>query len=342
MISRTTTGSTTRTPSTHADCGQAALLGIDIGGTKTSVAVLDADNTILSRATAATPAVEGAGAVVARVLELAAQALAHPAATGVRLSAIGVGTAGVVGPDGRTVAAATDALPGWAGTPLAALLEDALGAPTSLLGDVQAFLAGELAAGAARGTRGAIAVMAGTGIGGAVALDGVVVRGGHGAAGHLGHVPVPQAEGHRCPCGAMGHVEAVASGPAMTARLRRDPTHADVPDLRAVAALAADGDAAARGVLRHGGRALGAALAGVVNTLDPEIVVLAGGVLSSGPWYEQAVRAELAARTLPLLRGTRVVQACLGADAVLLGAAVHAQAVHAQPVFPEAAPRATD
>ncbi|MFJ1958786.1 ROK family protein [Streptomyces microflavus] len=328
MTSRTTAANGARTPSGCTASGPAVRLGIDIGGTKTAVAAFDAGNTILARATAATPAARGAAAVVAQVLELAARALAAQAAVGTRLTAIGVGTAGVVAPDGRTIAAATDALPGWAGTPLAALLEDALGAPASLLGDVQAFLAGELAAGAARGARGAIAVMAGTGIGGAIALEGTVVRGGHGAAGHLGHVPVAEAEGHRCPCGAWGHVEAVASGPAMTALLRRDPAHTAAADLRTVGALAAGGNTAARAVLRRGGRALGAALAGVVSTFDPDVVVLAGGVLDAGPWYEESVRSELAARTLPLLSETRVVRAALGADAVLLGAVCHVGVTH--------------
>ncbi len=310
----------TNTSSEGGTAGPAVRLGVDIGGTKTAVALFDERDATLARATAATPAAEGAAAVVAGVLELAARVLAEPAAAGTRLSAIGVGTAGVVAPDGRTIAAATEALPGWAGTPLAALLEDALGSPTTLLGDVQAFLAGELAAGAALGARSAVAVMAGTGIGGAIAVEGAVVRGGHGAAGHIGHVPVAAAEGRRCPCGAWGHVEAVASGPAMTALLRRDPAHAAARDLRAVSAAAADGDPAARTVLRRGGGALGAALAGVVNTLDPDVVVLSGGVLDAGPWYEDALRAELASRALPLLRGTRVVRAALGADAVLLGA----------------------
>lgn len=312
---------------THRTVGPATRLGIDIGGTKTAVAVFDEHDAVLARATAATPARNGAAAVVAGVLELAARVLAEPAAVGARLVAIGVGTAGVVSPDGRSIAAATEALPGWAGTPLATLLEDALSAPTSLIGDVQAFLAGELAAGAALGARGAVGVMAGTGIGGAIAVEGVVVRGRHGAAGHIGHLPVAAAEGHRCPCGARGHVEAVASGPAMTALLRREPAHAGVRDLRAVAAAAAGGDEAARAVLRRGGEALGAALAGVVNTVDPDVVVLAGGVLDAGPWYEAALRAELSALALPLLSGTRVVRAALGADAVLLGAVGRAAAV---------------
>ncbi|MFC9343920.1 ROK family protein [Streptomyces sp. NPDC057020] len=295
------------------------LLGVDIGGTKTVVAVLHGDGSVLARSQATTPAARGARAVVDRVVELAVRALAEKSVAGRRPAAIGVGTAGVVAPDGRSIAFATEALPGWSGTPLASLLEAALGAPTVLSGDVQAFLAGELAHGAARGARSAVAVMAGTGIGGAVAVDGTVLRGSHGAAGHLGHLPVPAAAGHSCPCGATGHVEAVASGPAMTASM--PPRPAPVTDLRGVAAAAAEGDDAARQILRDGGRALGSALAGVVNMLDPDVVVLAGGVFDSGPWYEEGLRAELALQTLPLLREVPLLRSSLAGDAVLIGAA---------------------
>ncbi|MFC8231065.1 ROK family protein [Streptomyces sp. NPDC057287] len=318
MTGRTTPSDAATAPTLSASGlrqagGPGLRLGVDIGGTKTAVAVFGEGDVVLARAMAPTPAAQGAAAVVAGVLELAGRVLTEPAAGTGRLTGIGVGTAGVVAPDGRTIASATDALPGWAGTPLAALLEEALSAPAVLIGDVQAFLAGELVAGAARGARGAVAVMAGTGIGGAVAVDGVVVRGGNGAAGHLGHVPVAAAEGLRCPCGALGHVEAVASGPAMASL-------AGAADLRVVAAAAADGSVEARDVLRRGGAALGDALAGVVGTLDPDVVVLAGGVLHAGPWYEEALRASLGAHVLPLLRAVPVVRAALGSDTVLLGA----------------------
>ncbi|MGW8887551.1 ROK family protein [Streptomyces sp. NPDC055749] len=296
-------------------------LGIDIGGTKTVVAVLTADGSVLTRRQALTPAAQGARAVVDGVLDLATRALADEAVAGFRPTSIGVGTAGVVAPDGRTIAFATEALPGWTGTPLATRLEEALGVPAVLLGDVQAFLAGELVRGAARGARCAVAVMAGTGVGGAVAVDGTVLRGRHGAAGHLGHIPVPEALGHSCPCGAAGHVEAVASGPAMAALMSLHPAHATTTDLRDVAAAAVRGDDTARQILRGGGQALGTALAGVVNTLDPDVVVLAGGVFESGPWYEEGLRAELALRALPLLRRVPLVRAALGSDAVLIGAA---------------------
>lgn len=295
----------------------ARALGLDIGGTKVQAGVVGADGRLLARRTSPTPAREGPDAVLATAVALARDVLAEAGP----VHAAGLGTAGVVAPDGRSIAHATDALPGWAGTPVADRLEAALGLRLTVLGDVQAFLAGEAAAGGARGADVAVGVMAGTGIGGAVLVGGAVLRGATGAAGHLGHVPVPEAAGEPCPCGRTGHVEAVASGPAMTARFRRVRPKTPVADLRAVASLAADGDRDAVRVLTDGGRALGTVLGGVVATLDPDVVVIAGGVLGSGPWYLDALRDALSRATLPSLAGVTVRRAALDSDAVLLGAA---------------------
>ncbi|MFD7987224.1 ROK family protein [Kitasatospora indigofera] len=314
-----------------------AVLAVDIGGTKTTAAVVRGDGLVTARVTAPTPAARGGAAVLETALGLARTAAAETAAAGSAAPvAIGFGTAGVVGADGRGIVAATSALPGWAGTRLAAAAERELRIPATVLNDVQAFLAGECAAGAARTASVAVAVMAGTGVGGALAVGGRVLRGARGAAGHLGHLPVPGAERLPCPCGAAGHVEALASGPAMTARARALLPGRDLPDLRAVAALAHSGDFAARTVLEAGGHALGTALAGVVAALDPDLVVLAGGAVTSGPWYEAGLRAALAEHTLPLLAGVPVVRSALDADAVLLGAAAEARRTYAAGV-PESA-----
>ncbi|MFI0724163.1 ROK family protein [Streptomyces sp. NPDC021224] len=309
--------------------GGTDVLAVDIGGTKTTAAVVTAGYRVVATVTEPTPAGDGGPAVLATALRLARRALAQAAAAGP--AGVGVGTAGVVDAGGRTVTAATSALPGWAGTRVADAFEEEFGAPATVLGDVQAFLAGEMAAGAARGCRSAVAAMAGTGVGGAVAVGGAVVRGTHGAAGHLGHVGVEAAAGLVCPCGATGHVEAVASGPAMTVRGRALLPGRDLADLSDVAALARGGVPEAREVLTAGGAALGGALAGVVSVLDPDVVVLGGGVLASGPWYPRAVREAVRTRTLPSLAGVRVATSVLGGTAVLVGAAAEARRTAAVP-----------
>ncbi|MGP3936209.1 ROK family protein [Nonomuraea sp. KM88] len=290
-------------------------LGIDIGGTKIAAGLVTPEGTVLRRAYAPTPAAQGPGAVVRAAARLAREL----GLDGVTCA--GVGTAGVVDPAGRKIAGATDAIRDWAGTPLAQLLETELDLPVLVRNDVHAFLAGELA-GSPR--RAALAVTVGTGIGGALALDGRVVTGVRGAAGHVGHVPVPEAAGLACSCGAEGHVEAVASGPAMTAALDRERGRGLRADLRRVVRAAGEGDADALGVLARGGRALGRALAGVVNVWDPDVVILGGGVLAAGELYLAPLRAALAAGVLPVLTDVPVVTARLGDDAVLVGAAAAA------------------
>lgn len=306
-------------------------LALDIGGTSTSAALIGPGHHVHARRTAATPAADGARAVLGRALDLCREAQREAARTGLPApSALGIGTAGVVAGAGRTVTHATSALPGWAGTPVAQLAEECLGLPVTVLGDVQAFLAGETTpAGAAAHATTAIGVMAGTGIGGAVRVNGALVRGARGAAGHLGHVPVPQAAGLDCPCGARGHVEALASGPAMTAAYAARRPGAGITTLRDVSRLAHEGEPAARRVLSAGGEALGTAIAGLVAALDPDCVVVSGGVLSSGPWYLDALREALAVHTLPALADTAVRASALGADAVLIGAAETARGLTA-------------
>ncbi|MFE0207121.1 ROK family protein [Streptomyces sp. NPDC058985] len=309
---------TTISPATTA-------LGIDVGGTGIKAAVVGPGGQLLARRSVPTPARHGADAVLDTVVLLAREVLAEAGP----VHTAGLGTAGVVAPDGRSIAHATDALPGWAGTPVAERLEQGIGLPFTVLGDVQAFLAGEAALGAARGAATAVGVMAGTGVGGAVWANGALLRGATGAAGHLGHIAVPGAEGELCPCGRTGHVEALAAGPAMTGLFRRAVPTASATDLRDVARLAAQEHPKAVEVLTRGGRALGTVIGGVVAALDPDVVVLAGGVLDSGPWYEHALRAALSETTLPSLATVSVVRAELGSDAVLLGAAAAGRDAHA-------------
>ncbi|WP_206184602.1 ROK family protein [Thermoactinospora rubra] len=311
-------------------------LGIDIGGTKIAAGLVADDGTVVRKAATPTPAAEGAAAVVGTVVRLARGLLADGAG---RPRAVGVGSCGMVDPAGRTITAAVDSIRGWAGTPLAGLLEDALGLPAIVRNDVQAFLAGELSVRPGLSRRPVVGVTAGTGIGGALAADGRIMLGAHGVAGHLGHVPVPEADGLACTCGASGHVEAVASGPAMATAYARavsgtataHPAPAGLlgegRDLRPVAVLAGAGDPVAAAVLARGGTALGRALAGVVNVWDPAAVVVGGGVAAVGEPYLGPLRTALRASVLPVLADVPVVEAVLGADAVVVGAAREAAAL---------------
>ncbi|MFF2777449.1 ROK family protein [Streptomyces sp. NPDC058052] len=289
------------------------VAGIDIGGTKTAAGLVDASGTVHARHTLPTPAADGPAAVVAAAVR-AVRELSGP------VTAVGVGSAGVVDPRSGRIVSATDALPGWAGTELRRDLERALGVPVAVDNDVHAHALGEAWLGAAAGHRHVLLVAAGTGIGGSLLIDGRVHHGARSAAGHAGHVPVPSAAGIPCTCGGSGHVEAVASGPALLAAYATSAS-APVSSLAEVSARAAGGEEAARRVLAGGARALGEALGGIVNMTAPELVLVGGGVSNCGPEWWEPLREAFAAELLPPLKDVELRRGALGADAAVLGAA---------------------
>ncbi|WP_245613970.1 ROK family protein [Knoellia sinensis] len=294
------------------------MAALDIGGTKTAAALVTARGEIVGRATAPTPGQAGAEAILATAAELVTRLGAAPGAPPVRH--LGVGSAGVIDPQRGVVVGATDVLVGWAGTPLAQKLEALTGMTTSVVNDVHAHALGDVAFGAGKGCATALFVGVGTGVGGSFIVDGAPLAGAHNAAGHIGHQPSPYAGELPCSCGAVGHLEAFASGPGLHAEHARR-AGAAVQDLRAVAALASAGDEIAAEVLRDGGAAVGSAIGGLVNVLDPHVVVVGGGVSEAGELWWEALRSAVAGEVLPSLVDTPIAASALGTDAALVGAA---------------------
>ena len=297
--------------------GTRLIVGIDIGGTKIAAAAVDPHGLVVGPVRSVSTPGGSRDAVVAEVIRLAnALRSEHPGA-----SAVGIGSAGVFDAAG-SVTSATDLLPDWAGTPLAALVESALGLPVVALNDVHAAGVAESTVGAGAGHPVALVVAVGTGIGGAVTRDGRVQTGRTGTAGSLGHVPVSGPSLRACSCGALGHVEPLASGPGLE-RTFLELTGRDL-GLREIAAAAAAGDRAATSVISEGGRLLGEALAGVANIVDPDVVIVGGGVAEIGATYLDAVVTGYRAHTLPGPSTALVQAAALGTTATLVGAAIAA------------------
>ncbi|MFE1318410.1 ROK family protein [Kitasatospora phosalacinea] len=290
------------------------VAGVDIGGTKTSAALVGPDGTAGPVVTVPTPAAEGPDAVLAAVAGAVRALGGDPVA-------VGVGSAGVIDPVRGCVVSATDAMPGWAGTELRTRLRELLGVPVAVDNDVHAHALGEAWTGAARGARCVLLVAVGTGVGGSLLIDGRVHHGARQVAGHLGHLAVPDATGLPCTCGGTGHVEAVAAGPALHTAYRRAGGTPDAPDLRAVAALAAQGDPLAADVLATGARALGRALGGLANVLDPDLLLIGGGVAHCGPAWWNPLRAAFTAELLPPLAHLPLTPCALGPTAAIIGAA---------------------
>ncbi len=240
------------------------------------------------------------------------------------IDAVGVGTAGVVDPHTQIVSSATAVLPGWQGTDLAAPLSASLGVPVTVINDVHAHGLGEAHFGAGRGRHSVLVVAVGTGIGGAMVVGGHLMAGDSGAAGHIGHVPVPQAAGMVCSCGRTGHVEAIASGAAMArsyqavAVLDRPITAAQIVGLAAV-------DDRARDVVTTAGFALGVSVGGLVNTLNPSVLVGTGGLAGAPQIWWESVRGGFAVTVLPALANTPIMAGGVTDAAGVIGAAYAAR-----------------
>ncbi|MFE9957122.1 ROK family protein [Micromonospora sp. NPDC005299] len=287
-----------------------AYIGIDIGGTKTIAMLVTPTGNVLGRAQAPTPARQGPRAVLDTAAGLAGQL------SGDRRTSVGIGAAGTLDPATGTVRYATDSLPGWAGTRIAAELAARLNRRVSVDNDVNAAALGEAWTGAGREREHLLLVAVGTGLGAGLIRYGRVEHGAHGAAGEVAHLPVPGAERLRCGCGRHGHLEALASGTGLGAAYAL-ATGERVTG-REVAARAEAGESMARRVLSLAGEALGGALAGLVALLDPQAVIVAGG---AAPALFPAATRAYAAELLPAWADVPLLPAALGDGAVAIGAA---------------------
>ena len=258
-------------------------IGVDLGGTKTELIAIDDDGSVRLRRRAPTPAGDYA-ATVALIAGMVTQAERE---LGVRAS-VGIGTPGSQSPvDGRMRNANSTRLNGQ---PLKQDVEAALGRTVRLANDANCFALSEAVDGAGRGADVVFGVILGTGVGGGVVVHGRVLQGANGVAGEWGHNPLPPGDdtgGHApaCYCGRHGCVETWLSGPALAADYLRTSGETAAPER--IVARAADGDAACEATLQRYEARLARALAGVINLLDPDAIVLGGGLSSIGRLYER-------------------------------------------------------
>jgi glucokinase len=267
-----------------------ARAGVDLGGTKIQAVVVDSGHEILGQTRRPTPATGGPEAVADQIVDAVSEA-SEAAGLGPRsLSAIGVGSPGAVDAHAGTVAHARN-LPGWEGVfPLGPALAKALGPPVVLGNDVDMAVEAEFRLGAARPYSSFLGVWWGTGVGGALILEGKPWR-GRGAAGEIGHTVV-KLKGARCPCGRRGCLEAYAGRAAMETHARALVARGEKTDLFEIMkkegrnrlssgvwqrALEKD-DKLAVALIRRAIAALGAGIASAINLLDVEAVVIGGGI----------------------------------------------------------------
>jgi glucokinase len=269
------------------------VLAIDIGGTKLDVGIVDETGQIVRRERAATVATEPwprLAALIDSVLD------------GAEVAAVGVGCGGPMAPGGATVSPLNIA--GWRGFPLRSRLVDHTARSVFIDNDAKALALGEGWCGAAKGEANFIAMVVSTGVGGGIVLDGRLLDGDTGNAGHIGHVIVAP-DGAVCPCGARGCLEAETAGPAIQRRTGRPAWEADAE------------------TIERTGMLVGRGIASVVNLLDLRLALVGGSVaLGMGDAFFDAAQREVDARcALEFSRGARVKPVGLGADGPLIGAA---------------------
>jgi glucokinase len=318
----------------RSQCFEDVAIGIDIGGTKVAAGVVTKTGGVLHASERRTPRTGDPMKVVNLIVSLLRREMAAASAARRPVSCVGVGTAGVVDRSSGVVISATDNLRGWPGVDLRTPLAAASGLPILVDNDVNAIAIAETSIGVARSFERCLVVSVGTGVGGAIVLDGAVDRGATGTAGEIGHLPIGPIDGPLCSCGRRGHLEAYTSGPSMYREFTARPRAVSVADYRAIVRLARTGDPTATSVVIAGAAVLGRALGGLVNAFDPACVVLAGGVIRSGRLYldalEDAFRAELLPATarLPILiSDPRVRAGIAGAGIAALRAFADADSV---------------
>ncbi len=293
-------------------------VGVDVGGTKVLAVLISSQGEVLRSAQVPMPGRSAADVDV----EAALVAAAAEVMGGAPVAGLGVSAAGFVDRTGELVRFAPH-LP-WRDAPVRRRIAERVGLPVVVANDANCAGHAELVAGAARGVACGLLVTVGTGIGGAVLLDGAVVRGANGMAGEFGHMQVVP-DGLECECGLRGCWEQYASGRALE-RVTRVAlgSHLDGP---AVAAAARAGDRVAREAFASIGTWLGVGIAGLVAAFDPEVVVVGGGVSAVGDLLLEPARRGLL-DALPAAGHRDVpplVPASFGPEAGAVGAALLAR-----------------
>ena len=271
------------------DAAKRPAIGVDLGGTKTEAIVLDAQGQEVWRQRIATPSAQGYEAILAALAGLVGQARQAAAAVDAATASIGIGTPGSLTAAGLIKNANTRCLNG---RPLQADLQALLGQPVAVANDANCLALSEATDGAGCGAAVVFAAILGTGTGAGIAVHGRVLTGPNGLAGEWGHNPLPWASADEaspaCYCGQLGCIETLVSGPGIAADHQR--RHGGALTALQIASAAGSGDAACADTLARWQQRLARGLASVINLLDPDVIVLGGGLSRMTDTY-QAVPA---------------------------------------------------
>jgi glucokinase len=295
-------------------------LGVDIGGTKIAVGIVDDAGRVVAQERCNTPAIEGGNSILNSAVALSETLIT---ASMLPISRIGIGAGGQINATTGVVLSATDLLPGWAGQNIVDCFQAAFNLPTCVENDVNALALGEFRFGSALGLSTVVFLAIGTGVGGAILIDGKIHHGTHWSGGELGHLLIDIGDNARIDSGGhRGTLEAYASGHGLVETWRQI-----TGDRAAITgeeiAQAAEEDTGGPAVLAvsQTGRYLGFGLVTIANILDPDLIVIGGGMAALGDMLLDPARVVLKERALPGPAACPIVTASLGAAASIIGAA---------------------
>jgi len=285
-------------------------IGIDIGGTKISLVLGTEKGKILARREVLTRTGSGTSACVKELISNLRALMLQSCVPPQKILGIGVGCPGAVDA-AKGVLPRSPNLPGWARLPLRRLLQKATGLPVFLANDANAAALGEQFFGAGKRAQHLVYVTVSTGVGGGIIVDGKLYAGAGSVAGEIGHVSIVP-EGKKCACGKRGCLEAYASGTAI-AEYYREAKKKKVSGAKEVGLAFRLGDRAAAASYRKAAYYLGIGLANLMNVLNPEVIVIGGGVLKSAPrdYWKAVIRSAKQHAWPEAFRTTRIVKSTI-------------------------------
>lgn len=309
------------------------VVGVDIGGTFIKLGLVRAGRILCQRAVSTRPYSRNSRRLIEGLTE-AVRALVAEA--GVRPAGIGVGIPGLVDFPSGNVRTCVN-LQGWKDVPLKRLLQRRFRLPVAVDNDVNVMTLAEWRYGAGRGASNLVCLTLGTGVGGGLVLDGKLFRSAGGPTGEIGHLPLGE-KGPTCPCGGRACLERFVGNRDILRDVRRRLRRGAPSRIRGLVGgrlnavspeiidqACAQADRFALGVWRRAGEAIGLALVQVVNLLNPERIVVGGGIARAGEWILEPARRVIRARAMRGIGSVPVVPARLGSSAGLVGAAVLAR-----------------
>ena len=297
------------------------LIGIDIGGTSIKFALMDDAGTIEKKWSIPTNIAEKGKDIPKEICDSIRTTLEDARLATVK--GIGIGVPGPISPDGKMVVQAVNL--DWKDLPLKEIIETDLGIGVCLLNDANAAALGEIWKGAAQGKANLLFVTLGTGVGGGIVLNGEVLNGCHSSGGEIGHIPIRSDEQRLCGCGGRNCLETFASanGLALSMRKKLKEVNENWPEITPpiVFEKAAQKNVHAQAVLAEFTDILGQALAGIMNTIDVEEIVIGGGLSEAGDQLLLPLKKKLEQYVFPQIKAHfSVKKAQLGNEAGIYGA----------------------